>query len=233
VKFLVNHRTIVWDYHVGEVTIYHIERETHDVLVANGAPAETYRDDGNRSLFRNANSGWGLPPQEPFAPVLTGGPIVDAVWRRLLDLAPPRTCPALTRNSDLHLLVDGRRVDAVHRLGEAWTFRLASVPDALRIVSRSCAQDELGLARDPRMLGVAVRRVLVHQAARCRALEAEDGRLKDGFHGFEADDGFRWTDGDAGLPAGLFDGLSGAFDLVLHIGETTNYREAGAVSLAA
>jgi hypothetical protein len=31
----------------------------------------------------------------------------------------------------------------------------------------------------------------------------------------------------------LFVGLSGAFDLALHIGETTNYREAGAVSLAA
>ena len=36
------------------------------------------------------NSGWDLPPQEPCAPVLTGGPIVDAVWRRLLDRAGPR-----------------------------------------------------------------------------------------------------------------------------------------------
>jgi Hint domain len=59
-KFLVNHRTIVWDDHVLEVTIYHIELETHDVLVANGAPAETYRDDGNRWLFRNARRLHGL-----------------------------------------------------------------------------------------------------------------------------------------------------------------------------
>ena len=44
------------------------------MLVANGAPAESYRDDGNRWLFQNANSGWDLPPQQPCAPVLTGGP---------------------------------------------------------------------------------------------------------------------------------------------------------------
>lgn len=64
--------------------------ETHDVLLANGAPAESYRDDGNRWLVQNANSGWQLPPQEPCAPVLTGGPIMDAIWRRLLDGAGPR-----------------------------------------------------------------------------------------------------------------------------------------------
>ena len=72
------------------MTIYHIELETHDVLVANGAPAESYRDDGNRWLFQNANPGWDLPPQAPCAPVLTGGPVVDAIWRRLLDRAGPR-----------------------------------------------------------------------------------------------------------------------------------------------
>ena len=90
VEFLVNHRSILWDDRAQEVELYHIELETHDVLIANGAPAESYRDDGNRWLFRNANSGWDLPPQEPCAPVLTGGPLVDAVWRRLLDRAGPR-----------------------------------------------------------------------------------------------------------------------------------------------
>ena len=77
VEFLVNHRSILWDDRAQEVTIYHIELETHDVLLANGAPAESYRDDGNRWLFQNANSGWDLPPQAACAPVLTGGPVVD------------------------------------------------------------------------------------------------------------------------------------------------------------
>jgi hypothetical protein len=51
VEFLVNHRSIVWDDRAQEVEIYHIELATHDILLANGAPAESYRDDGNRWLF--------------------------------------------------------------------------------------------------------------------------------------------------------------------------------------
>jgi hypothetical protein len=109
VEFLVNHRSIVWDDHAREVTIYHIELETHNILLANGTPAESYRDDGNRWLFRNANTGWGLPPQAPYAPVLTGGPVVDAAWRRLLDRAGPRAGMPSTGDPDLHLVVDGRR----------------------------------------------------------------------------------------------------------------------------
>ncbi len=72
VEFLVNHRSILWDDRAQEVALYHIELGSHDVLLANGAPAESYRDDGNRWLFQNANSGWNLPPQTPCAPVLTG-----------------------------------------------------------------------------------------------------------------------------------------------------------------
>ncbi len=68
VEFLVNHRSIVWDDHAQEVSIYHVELDSHDVLIANGAPAESYRDDGNRWLFQNANSGWELPAQPPCAP---------------------------------------------------------------------------------------------------------------------------------------------------------------------
>jgi hypothetical protein len=36
------------DDQAQEVTPYHIELETHDILLANGAPAESYRDGGNR-----------------------------------------------------------------------------------------------------------------------------------------------------------------------------------------
>ncbi len=55
VEFLVNHRSILWDDRAQEVPVYHIELASHDVLIANGAPAESYRDDGNRWLFQNAN----------------------------------------------------------------------------------------------------------------------------------------------------------------------------------
>jgi hypothetical protein len=74
VEFLVNHRSIEWDDRAREVELYHVELDSHDVLLANGAPAESYRDDGNRWLFQNANSGWALSPKAPCAPVLTGVP---------------------------------------------------------------------------------------------------------------------------------------------------------------
>jgi Hint domain len=115
VEFLVNHRSILWDDRAQEVSLYHIGLETHDVLIANGAPAESYRDDGNRWLSQNANSGWGLPSQRPCAPVLTGGPVVDAIWRRLLDGSDPRPGFVLTGDRDLHLVVDGDRLDPTSR----------------------------------------------------------------------------------------------------------------------
>jgi hypothetical protein len=73
VEFLVNHRSILWDDRAQEVVVYHLELDTRDVLMANGATAESYRNDGNRRLFQNADSGWDLPPKPPCALVLTGG----------------------------------------------------------------------------------------------------------------------------------------------------------------
>jgi Hint domain len=241
VEFLVNHRSIAWDDRAQEVSLYHIELASHDVLVANGAPAESYRDDGNRWLFRNANSGWGLPPQPPCAPVLTGGQFVDAVWRHVLERAGPRPGFPLTGDPDLHLLVDGvrvdgARVDGVDRRGTVCVFALRSRPASLRIVSRAAAPAEVGLARDHRVLGVALRRIALRQDTRFRIIEAADTSLTDGFHPFENADGLRWTDGDAGVPEALFEGFDGPMELVLHLGGTTRYPlfgGAGSTAVAA
>ena len=233
VEFLVNHRTILWDDRAQEVAIYHIELESHDVLLANGAPAESYRDDGNRWLFLNANSGWHLPPQSPCAPVLTGGPLVDAVWRRLLDRAGPRPRLPLSNDPDLHLSVDGRRVEAAARHGMAYIFGIADPQASVRIVSRSAVPAELGLARDPRCLGVALRRIVVRQGGRFRVTEAMDVRLAQGFHAYEVDSRYRWTNGDATIPPELLDGFNGAMELVLHVGDIARYLDEGALVRAA
>ena len=197
--------------------------QTHDVLLANGAPAESYRDDGNRWLFRNANAGWDLPPQPPCAPVLTGGPVVDAVWRRLLERAGPRPGLPLTEDPDLHLLVDGARWTPCRGTARQHVFACRPAPGARahRVARRRAGGT--GLARDPRVLGVALRRIVLRQGTRLRVIEAADASLTDGFHAFEADNGLRWTDGDAALPAALFDGFDGPVELVLHVGGTTRY----------
>jgi hypothetical protein len=233
VEELVNHRSILWDDRAREVSVYHIELETHDVLLANGAPAESYRDDGNRWLFQNGNTGWGLRPKPPCAAVLTGGPIVDTVWRRLLDRAGPRPGLPLTRNPDLHLLVGGARRDGAEQRPGVYVFNLAGVRDDVRVVSRAAIPQELGLARDPRSLGVALRRITVSAGCESRVIEAEDKVLEDGFYAFEVDNGFRWTAGDAVLPAALFIGFTGPVELSLHVGCTTHYVVDGAARLVA
>jgi hypothetical protein len=233
VEFLVNHRSIRWDDHAQEVHLYHVELDSHDVLLANGAPAESYRDDGNRWLFRNANSGWDRPTIRPCAPVLTGGPIVDAAWRRLLDRSGPAPVVPLTDDPDLHLRVDGRRVDASARSDRQFMFRLAGRPAKVSIVSRTGVPQELRLARDPRTLGVALRQVIVTQGPRLTLIEAEDARLTQGFHAFEADQSIRWTSGDAALPDWLFEGLSGPFEVTLRLGGSTCYLDDGPAGVRA
>jgi antigen 43 len=227
VEFLVNHRSILWDDRAQEVTICHIELERHDILLANGAPAESYRDDGNRWLFRNGNTGWDQAPKQPCAPVLTGGPVVDAAWRRLLDRAGPRSLPPMTDDPDLHLIVDGERVDAVNTRGPVRVFCLPHRPETVRIASREVVPAELGIARDPRSLGVALRRLAVRQGTKFEVALANDSRLTDGFHAYETEDDQRWTDGCATIPIEMFARFEGAVEVVLTVAGTTHYPDNG------
>ena len=233
VEFLVNHRSILWDDAAQEVALFHIALDTHDVLVADGAPAESFRDDGNGWLFRNGHA---CPPeavQPPCLPVLTGGPAVDAAWRRLLDRAGPRPGLPTTADPGLHLLADGQRVAPAWQRGATVGFRLAASPAQLRILSRSAVPAELGIARDPRCLGVAIRRISVIQGRQIRMVEADDPALRDGFHPYECADHLRWTSGDAAVPAGLFNGLEGPVEVALTLAGQTLHIDEGASCQAA
>ena len=228
-EFLVNHRSIHWDDHAQVVEFYHIELETHDVLIANGAAAESYRDDGNRNLFQNANPAWESVPVPSCAPVETGGATVDAVWSRLLRRAGARPGGPLTEDADVHLVVDGQRLYPVRYQNGVLGFRLMEQPTSVRLISRSGVPAELGLSRDTRSLGVAAKQIAVWRGARVRMLDLESEEPLEGFHAFEATDAIRWTDGDASLPQNLFEGFDGPFDLELQLGGRTQYPDLGEV----
>ncbi len=223
VEFLVNHRSIRWDDHAQEVKLYHVELDRHDVLVANGAPAESYRDDGNRWLFQNANEGWDLPPLDHYAPVLTGGAAVDNVWRRLLDRAGPGRPVPMTDDPGLHVLSGGRRIAPTEVHGQTYVFDLPLLGTPVRLVSRSSVPAELGLVRDFRALGVPVAGIAAISDSRANVLEASDERFADGFHDHEAEGDIRWTDGDAELPAGLFLGCHGRTRVIVTLRGVTRY----------
>jgi hypothetical protein len=227
VEFLVNHRSILWDDHAQEVSIYHIELATHDVLIANGAAAESYRDDGNRWLFRNANPAWEAEPEQPCAPLLTGGELVDKLWWRLLNRAGPRPGLPLTDDPGLHLQVDGRRLLPEQQSPTSYAFHLPARPCSVRLVSRAGSPQELGIGRDPRSLGVAVGQLVLAAPHWTRSLAADDARLVDGYHNFESGPDLRWTNGDAVIPSELFDGMTGPARLLVHLGCQTRYPDLG------
>ena len=119
---------------------------------------------------------------------------------------------AMTRDPDLHLWSMASGSMPLSGTTSSYVFRLGAKPRAIRLRSRSAVPQELGVARDPRPLGVAVRRIVLAQARRQRAVEADAASLVDGYHAFEPDNGIRWTDGDAAVPPELFAGMSGARD---------------------
>ncbi|WP_158743912.1 Hint domain-containing protein [Acidisphaera sp. L21] len=86
---LVNGTSIVQVQNVETVEYIHIELATHDVIVANGAPSESFIDDHSRFMFHNAADYRALYPdatQQPVrycAPRVEDGDLVEAVRRRL------------------------------------------------------------------------------------------------------------------------------------------------------
>lgn len=117
----------------------------------------------------------------------------------------------------------GVRVDGSSRRGGFRVFSLPRRPASLRLVSRAASPAELGLARDPRPLGVAVRQIRVWQGARMHAMDAADDALTEGFHSFEPDNAWRWTSGDATIPATLLADINGACEVELCVAGAMRY----------
>ena len=169
VEYLVNHRSILWDDHAQEVTVYHLELDTHDVLLANGAPAESYRDDGNRWLF-------GTPTP---AGVNRRATRTSADWRasRGCNLAPPagthRSAPRLCADRRSRSARAGGRPAAGCR-GTAGngTHLPPAGPAGLVAYCLACRRPGgAGPGRDPRVLGVAIWRIALHQGMRFHSIE--------------------------------------------------------------
>ncbi len=90
IRCLINGTSVVQEQ-VDEVTYWHVELPTHDVVLAEALPAESYLDTGNRHAFADAGPAVALHPDfaqrvweaEACAPQITHGPILEAVLARL------------------------------------------------------------------------------------------------------------------------------------------------------
>jgi hypothetical protein len=199
VKHLVNRLTIVQEP-TPSAHYFHVELAAHDVLLAEGLPAESYLDTGNRGQFANAGRRR-VPPlswDNACAPLRQSGADVTATRQRLLARAAGLGWWAESR-AGLHILAGGRAIAPASVKGRLHRFLLPAGTRAVGIVSH-CA----GPARDRegewRRLGVCLGAILVNNH-----LVALDGEAPgDGFHVLERRAGavWRWTDGGAELSLG-------------------------------
>ena len=87
-RCLLNGAGIVRERGLDQVVYIHVELDTHDVLLAEGAPSESFMDDDSRFLFHNAAEFATLYPDAAApagycAPRLEHGAELEAIRRRL------------------------------------------------------------------------------------------------------------------------------------------------------
>ena len=90
---LVNGTTIVQVRGLERVDCFHAKLDSHDVLLAEGAPSESFMDDDSRGLFHNAAEFDVLspsvrPPEGFCRPRVESGFALEADRRKLARLAP-------------------------------------------------------------------------------------------------------------------------------------------------
>jgi hypothetical protein len=202
VRYLVNGMTIA-QREVGEISYFHVELDRHEVLLAEGLPAESYLDTGNRCAFANGGSAAELAPDFAprawdalgCAPLVLGGEAVTAVRHDLRERAL-RLGFAFTDDPALHLSVGGQEVWPTMTAPGTARFVLPAGVRKVRIRSRASVPAELGAdLPDHRRLGVPLAGIRIGG----RKIALDDPRLGEGLHSIEADGGWRWTDGDAVL----------------------------------
>ena len=221
---LVNGATITQVESIERIEYFHIELDTHDVILAEGAPAETFVDCDNRLMFHNSREFAALypgvtPPAWEFcAPrVEEGAPELALIRRAVLARAE---LLGRSRDPDLHLVVDGTIVRP-QSIGHHTLYRF-QVPAGSRLVSLESratvpAKVEISPAHG-RRLGVAVERIVLSDAGFCIEIGHASPTLSDGFH--EPEGSHRWTDGSGRLPSGWLAAFAGDFILEVHLAET-------------
>ena len=217
VRYLLNGATVV-QQPAQRVTYWHVELPAHDVLLAEGLPAESYLDTGNRTAFANGGAAVMAHPDfarrtwraEGCAPLLLEGPAVQVVRCRLLAQAM-MLGHRMTTETGLALWVDGVVVQPWCVAG-GWRFSLPEGARFGRLLSRTCVPAHMTpTSNDCRVLGVAVASLALDG----EKVELTSPRLLKGWH--RPEDGLRWTDGAAGLD------LRGACELALRLAWMERY----------
>jgi len=222
VEHLVNGATIVQAPSVEQVEYFNIEFDAHQVILAEGAPVESYVDCDNRLKFANAAQYALLYPEDDrprwqfCAPRLQCGAAELTAIRAALLRRAEALGHALDLDPDLHLIVDGEIVRPGSVADRVYRFAIPAGSATAWLASRSTVPAEtVAASSDNRRLGVPVERLALYDCG--LALEAghNHAALCDGFHKDEAS--HRWTTGLAQLPAAWLRAFPGALTLEVQL----------------
>jgi hypothetical protein len=200
VRYLINGATIVQE-HRDEVFYYHVELSTHGVLLAEGLPAESYLDTGNRGAFANGGAAVQMRPdfalgmwrREACAKLMVDGPTVVAVRERLHARTKELGWTTTEAPAPV-LLAGGQRILPQPNADGTLSFSLPPGCREVQLRSRATIAAHANLrSTDHRRLGVAVTSLALDGVE----LPLNDARLGAGWHAPEP--GLRWTDGNAGI----------------------------------
>jgi hypothetical protein len=238
---LVNGTTIRRETGWTAVDYYHVELNEHAILLAEGLPAESYLDTGNRGFFANSGQPMVLHPSltdetnyptreaNSCAPFVTDEASVRPVWQRLAERAAAigRPIPqrATTTDADLRMMVNGRTVRPIYGDDRLVIFTLPRRADEVRLVSRAQSPTEAcPWLSDLRRLGVRVARLVLRGADEVREVPMDHPGFTRGWWDIEHDGAMmsRWTDGEAVLP---LPPMRGTAMLEIHLAGTMTFLE--------
>jgi T5SS/PEP-CTERM-associated repeat protein/uncharacterized repeat protein (TIGR03803 family) len=192
IRYLINGATIS-QVAMDAVVYYHVELPSHDVLLAEGMPAESFLDTGNRNAFANGGPAVQLHPDfalkvweaESCAKLVFSGPKLTDVQADLLVRAEVLG-HMLSADAAPMLRIDGRRFDAAGQIDLPLGTRKVLLESRSFVPAWTTPE-----IRDHRRLGVAVTSLYLDGVP----MALDDERLGAGWHAGE--DGLRWTDGAA------------------------------------
>jgi hypothetical protein len=211
-RMLVNGGSIRAERAMTTFTYFHLELEHHDLLLAEGLPAESYLDTGNRHMFADGNVVGLAPPSRTsaaeayaargVAPLSLAPELVEPVWRRLAARAAalgiPPVAPEGAGHHGLHLLAGERRILPIHAAGDRALFVVPpGVREAVLVSGATRPADTRPWLDDRRRLGVKVSRVRVHADGETMDVALDGPILGGGWHGVEP--AGRWTGGSGVL----------------------------------
>lgn len=216
---LVNGTTIRQEFDWTAVDYYHVELDQHAILLAEGLPAESYIDTGNRGFFSNSSTPTVLHPDltdQSGCPTREAGSCAPFVWdeasvrpvwqgvaERAAAIGQPVPQRATTADAGLRLAAKGRTVKPIYSDSDHVIFALPSGAREVRLVSRAqMPTDARPWLEDRRRLGVCVARLLLRGADEMREVPVDHPNLIEGWWAVERNGQVisRWTDGDAVLP---------------------------------